>query len=172
MEELNENWSVETFNSEVHDREIFSCGVSGMDGYFKNYASQDVKRNVTRMYVLIDRYSLAVAGYYCLSATSFDRDSIPKKFAKRLPRFPVPSVLLARLAVDSSYQNYGLGSMLLVDAFKKVIQVNEIIGIVALLVDALDKEAAGFYQNSQFLQFNNDELRLFLPMDDIQDAFV
>ena len=64
MEELNEkNWSVETFNSEVHDRENFSCGVSGMDGYFKNFATQDVKRNLTRMYVLIDQNSKAVAGY-------------------------------------------------------------------------------------------------------------
>ena len=106
-----------------------------------------------------------------MSATSFDRDSMPPKIATRLPRYPVPAVLLARLAVDSSYQNCGLGTKLLVDSFKKVIQVYEIIGIVAFIVDALDKEAASFYQKSKFMQFSGDELRLYLPMADIKDSF-
>ena len=169
MVELNENWSVEIFNSKIHDRKNFSCGVSGMDGYFKNFASQDVKRNLTRMYVLIDQDSKAVAGYYCLSATSFDRGSMPENFGKHLPRYPVPAVLLARLAVDCSYQNCGLGSKLLVDACKKVLQVNTLIGVVALLVDALDSEASIFYQKSKFVQFRDNELRLYLPMKSIQN---
>ena len=96
----------------------------------------------------------------------------PPNIAKRLSRYPVPAVLLARLAVDSSYQNCGLGTKLLVDSFKKVIQVYEIIGIVATyLVDALDKEAVTFYQKSKFMQFSGDELRLYLPMADIKDSF-
>ena len=172
MKELSNNWNIEMFNSEVHNREKFSCGVPDMDEYFKKYASQDVKRNVTRLYVIIDQDTNAVAGYYSLSATSFDRKSMPKNFAKRLPRYPVPAVLLARLAVDSSYQNCGLGSMLLVDAFKKVLQVDTLIGVVALLVDALNKEVVGFYQKSEFVQSDDNELRLFLSMADIKDLSI
>ena len=169
MKELSGNWSVETFDSEIHERKNFSCGVLGMDGYFKNYATQDIKRNLTRMYVLINQDSKAVAGYYCLSATSFDKNSAPSNLAKRLPHYPIPAVLLGRLAVDSTYQNCGLGSNLLMDAFKKVIQVNEIIGIVALLVDAIDSDAVRFYQKAHFLQFSDDDLQLFLSVKKIQN---
>ena len=171
MTELNRNWKIETFDSEVHDREKFSCGVPSLDEYFKNFASQDVKRKVARLYVSVDEDTDAIAGYYSLSATSFNKSSMPKKFSKRLPNYPVPAVLLGRLAVDSSYQNCGLGSKLLVDAFKKVVQVDAIIGVVALLVDALDMDVVSFYQKSEFVQSDDNELRLFIPMTKIQNSF-
>ena len=94
------DWPIVPFDSKVHDRTAFSCGAPELDRYIRRFASQDVKRDIARVFVALDRESGAVAGYYGLSAASFRRDTLPADIARRLPHYPVPAVLLDRLAVD------------------------------------------------------------------------
>ena len=59
---------------------------------------------------------------------------------------PIPVVMLARLAVDRSYQGMGLGRALRQDAGNRVLHVADAIGIRGLLVHALEETAKEFYQ--------------------------
>ena len=63
---------------------------------------------------------------------------------------PIPVVLLARLAVDRREQGQGLGSALLKDALQRAYAGAEIIGGRAILVHAIDAEAAAFYRKYGF----------------------
>jgi GNAT superfamily N-acetyltransferase len=87
--------------------------------------------------------------------------------AKGLGGYPVPVILLARLAVDRTEQGKGLGAALLKDAILRAASAADIVGCRALLVHAKDKQAQAFYQRFGFEPSPVNELHLFLLMKDI-----
>ncbi len=147
-----------------HRRENFSCGVEELDTYIKKYAVQDVKRNITKVFVA-QKEEGDILGYYTLSPFSFVKDEISPDLAKKLPHYPIPAVLIGRLAVDCENQNQGLGSFLLMDALQKINDTSEtVFGIYAVVVDAKNDAAKEFYQAYGFKSFLKSEGRLFIPM--------
>lgn len=165
---MSSSWQVSAFDSKVHDRTAFSCGVSELDRYLREHASQDIKRDVARVFVAVRPETTTVCGYYSLSATSFHRDELPVEQARKLPRYPVPAVLLGRLAVDHDAQGSGLGEFLLINAMHRTLLATQVMAVHAMVVDAKDASAAKFYRKYGFLAFPNDTYRLFLPMATIR----
>ena len=159
-----EFWSVDALSSR-HDREGFACGEASLDEYIARYVTQDIKRSLTRAFVLTREGEAAVLGYYTLSATHVQRERFPTKQARKLPRYPVPAVLLGRLAVTRALQGKGLGEFLLIDALKRVAFAAETIGVHAVLVEALNERAAGFYRAYGFIPLAHTPLMFFLPLD-------
>ena len=151
-----------------HDRAAFSCGVPALDHYLQRQARQDMQRHVAAVFVLEDGEAGQIAGYYTLSATAIGLTDLPDDLARRLPRYPdLPAVLLGRLAVDSRYQGQGLGEILLMDALARALTQSQQIAALAVIVDAKDDAAVGFYQRYGFQQLVNQPQRLFLPMQTI-----
>lgn len=161
-------WRVEPLDSKVHDRTSFSSGTPELDRYIRQQATLDIKRNVARVFVAIRADQPFICGYYSLSAASFRRDKLPKEQAKRLPHYPIPSVLLGRLAVDSRLQGQGLGTFLLMDAMHRALMATQAVAMHALVVDAKNDAAAAFYTKYGFIPLQDDNRRLFLPMATIQ----
>lgn len=103
--------------SGAQDRSRFVSGSEALDRYFREQASQDVKRRVATCFVAVGRDDKDVAGYYTLAASSVALGAFSPEIAKKLPRYPVvPAVLLGRLAVARHHQGKGLGGILLADA--------------------------------------------------------
>ena len=161
-------WQVAPLDGKTHDRTAFSCGAPDLDRYIREHASQDVKRDVARVFVALQAGTQTVCGYYGLSATSFRRDSLPAGQAKRLPRYPVPAALLGRLAVDDGMKGRGLGAFLLMDALNRILLATQTLAVHALVVDAKDDSATSFYRKYGFIPFSGSERRLFLPMATIR----
>ncbi|MFW6106855.1 MAG: GNAT family N-acetyltransferase, partial [bacterium] len=111
----------------------------------------------------------AVAGYYTLSSGSVGFQNLPDEASRRLPRYPVPTAHLGRLAVDRKFQAKGLGGILLVDALKRVRDTADKIGIHAVTVHALNASARKFYEAYGFQSLRDDDLHLFLPMATIRE---
>jgi GNAT superfamily N-acetyltransferase len=109
-----------------------------------------------------------VLGYYAISTHGVRREDLPDEQAKGLPRMDVPVVLLGRLAVDKSAQGCGLGSLLLLDALRRVELLAEEVGIRAVEVDAIDDTARNFYLKFGFMPLLDDLGHLFLPMPAIR----
>ena len=147
-----------------HDRAGFSCGVPALDGYLQRQASQDVRRRIARVFVAVGESPTEVAGYYTLSAASFAKTDLPADVARRLPHYPVPAVLLGRLAIASSQQGRGLGESLLLDAIRRVVRASATIAVHAMIVDAKDDRARAFYERYGFMRFASVSRRLFLPI--------
>jgi GNAT superfamily N-acetyltransferase len=146
-----------------HDRNSFSCGVEELDRYFRQQASQDMRRRVATCFVAVHRESGAIAGFYTLAATSLILSELPRERAKKLPHYPaIPAILLGRLAVAGTFRSRGLGAALLADALERAARVE--IGAFALLVDAKDEAAADFYRHHGFEPLPDAQQRLFLAL--------
>ena len=142
----------------------FDCGEKALDDYLQRYASQDIKRGVARMFVASPvGHPQVVAGFYTLSAASVAAEALPEKWRKKLPHYPVPVALLGRLAVDRTFQGQGLGSILLVDACKRVAAASETLAVAALVVDAKSPTAAAFYRHFGFIELPGQPGRWMLP---------
>jgi GNAT superfamily N-acetyltransferase len=109
-----------------------------------------------------------VVGYYTLAAGSVRREDTPPRVAKGLGAYPVPVILLARLAVDRTEQVKGLGAALLKDALLRTIQVADLVGCRAILVHAKNDKARDFYRKYGFEPSPVDEFHLYLLMKDVK----
>jgi GNAT superfamily N-acetyltransferase len=109
-----------------------------------------------------------VVDYYTLAAGSVSREEFPSRVAKGLGKYPVPIILLARLAVDRTEQGKGLGASLLKDALQRTAQAADLVGCRAVLVHAKDQAAQAFYRKFNFEPYLVDDLHLYLLMKDIQ----
>jgi len=112
-----------------------------------------------------------VRGYYTIASGAVPFLNLPAPSARKLPRHPVPVILLARLAVDHSAQGQTLGESLLLDALGRSLTLAEALGIHAVEVDAIDQQAKAFYQKYGFQPLLDAELHLYLPVATIRDAF-
>ena len=81
----------------------------------------------------------------------------------------VPAVLLRRLAVDIQFAGQGMGSILMYNAMRRVLRTG--IGVKAIIVDALDERAARYYAKFDFKRFDDNPLRLYLPLSKVRDIF-
>ena len=105
-----------------------------------------------------------VIGFYSLANGSTLREDLPITEQKRLPRYPIPCVIIGRFAVDMAYQGRGMGQALLRHAFKKVIEISALTGTAYILVHAKDDSVSRFYQRLGFRPFPHQDLTLFLSV--------
>jgi len=166
-ETLSPDLKIEPFGP-LHNRAGFTCGVESLDRYFKTQASQDVKRKINAVFVLVDpREPTEVLGYFTLCATALAQGDVPEGARKHITRYPlVSATLLGRLAVVGHQQRQGLGALLLADAVKRAYASASSVGSSMLIVDAISEQAASFYEANGFVRLT-DSLRLILPMQAI-----
>lgn len=151
----------------------FYCGSQPLDDYIRLYASQDVRKNVARIFIATpENDPQHLAGFYTLSAGSVSCTSLPPTLARKLPRYPVPVALLGRLAVDKNFQGKGLGSILLVDACQKVTQASSVLAVAGIVVDAKDEEAASFYEHFGFIRLQGQSDKMLLPASIFQSKMI
>ncbi len=81
--------------------------------------------------------------------------------------YSIPAVLLARLALDLSIQGRGLGSQLLVDALERASYALGRSARGVIVVDAVNREAAGFYEHFGFRQVAGNPFRLYRSASDV-----
>ena len=128
-----------------HVLEGFDCGRASLNVWLARYARQAAAAGSARTYVVVDEHQTRVVGYHALTAAGLERDSVIARIVKGMPQYPIPVVLLARLAIDVSVAGRGLGGWLLRDAMMRTLAAADAIGVRAMLVHAIDQEAAGFY---------------------------
>lgn len=156
-----------------YQTEHFDCGYQMLNDYLKKYARQNHEKGIAKTFVAISQgKSLRIDGYYTLSSTVIEFDSMPKSYRQKMPKYPIPAILIGKLAVDNSVQGKGLGGELLVDALLRIVKVSGEIGIFAVRVDAINLKAKEFYLKYEFIPFSDQNLSLFLPIKTIIKEFV
>jgi len=155
---------VEPLDAKRHKTDGFECGHPSLDHWLRAYAGQSQRRDVARTFVVVDQ-EWRVVGYYTLVAAEAEHGAASLPVRAGVSRhFPIPVCLIARLAVDSSWQGRGLGRDLLRDAMRRALAASEQIGIRAVVVDAINEEAVRFYRRHGFELTTNDGLTLMLPI--------
>ena len=158
--------------SSKHPKSKFDCGVDMLNSYLHKQANQDIKRKLSACFVLIDKETELIKGYYTLSNSSIEQKFIPDNIAKKLPNSytNLPTTLLGRLATDKKFMNQGVGKTLLVDALRRSYYTSESIGSFAVIVDPLNDKAVKFYKKFGFILLP-DSGKMFLPMKTIKTLF-
>ena len=150
----------------AHDPAPFDCGSEPLNRFLKLHALQSQRAGISQTYVATS--GSQIAGYHTLVVGHVANDEAPERLAKGVPRHPIPVIILARLAVDRTWQGKGLGSALVVDAMRRVLQAADIAGVRAMVVHAKDETAQRFYEHLGFERFLNKQLTLYRMLKDIR----
>ncbi|MEI8296122.1 MAG: GNAT family N-acetyltransferase [Alphaproteobacteria bacterium] len=151
--------------SDVYRTEGFDCGAPPLNDYLKKFALINHKNGSSRTYVALKDNS--VIGYFSLSYGSVEHQATPPRISQGLGRYPVPVLVITRLAVDITFQAEGMGKALLKQALLKALNASEIAGLRAIVVHAKDEKAKSFYENFGFSPSPLDDLHLYLLLKDI-----
>jgi GNAT superfamily N-acetyltransferase len=148
--------------------DAFACGESELDVWLRQRSLRNEREGGTRTFVVCA--DGRVAGYYALAAGAVRHAEAPGRVRRNMPE-PVPVIVLARLAVDRTWQGHDLGRALLRDAMLRVIAAAEIAGGVrAILVHALTAAARPFYERFGFIASPVHDLALMVTLADARRA--
>lgn len=131
-----------------HNIETFCCNRPQLDDWLEKRALSAMESGTARTFVVC-RGAKNVVGYFSLAAGAVEHASAPGSLKRNAPD-PIPVIILARLAVSSEEQRRGLGKSLLADAMKRAAKAATQVGARALIVHALDEDAANFYAEHGF----------------------
>lgn len=148
-----------------HDVSQFSCGKPALDHWLKTRALSNQEKGFTVVMVVHD--AGRVIGYYGLAPTAVVPTAIPRSIKTGQPPNPVPCLLLGQLATDQGWAGQGIGTGLLAHALTRCVQGARLIGGRALIVNAIDPDAASFWRRRGFLPSKDDQLVLFRSIADI-----
>jgi GNAT superfamily N-acetyltransferase len=148
-----------------HDVSHFNCGKPALDNWLKQRALSNHQKGFTVVMVVHD--DGRVAGYYGLAPTAVVPAALPRSIRTGQPPDPVPCLLLGQLAADCDWAGKGIGTGLLKHALERCVAAAALIGGRALIVNALDGEAAAFWQRRGFLASRDDPMILFRSIADI-----
>jgi GNAT superfamily N-acetyltransferase len=148
-----------------HDVTRFSCGQPALDHWLKTRALANQEKGFTVVMVVHD--GGRVVGYYGLAPTAVVAAVMPRRVRTGQPPDPIPCLLLGQLATDTAYAGGGIGTGLLKHALTRCVAGARLIGGRALVVHALDDQAAAFWRRRGFLPARDDPLTLFRSLPDI-----
>lgn len=155
-----------------HKRKEFDCGKQELNQYLSRYARQNHDSGINKAFVATKPDTpLVIDGYYTISSSTINFLSLPANHLQKMPHYPIPAVLIGRLAVKISCQGEGLGTELLVNALMRIVRASKEIGIYAVRVDAIDERAKQFYLKHEFISFEDSPRSLFLPLKTIEKEF-
>jgi len=150
--------------SPEHQLHTFDCGKPALNDWLLRHARQAQTSGSARTFVVTD--GDRVAGYFSLTVGQIDTLDAPERIRKGMGHYPIPVVILARLAVDRAYQGQGIGVGMLQDAIRRTLVIAEQAGIRAMLTHPLDEDAAQFYQRFGFIASPLREQQLLLLLKD------
>ncbi len=133
------------------DRSAFRSGDEALDRFFHRYAGQNQFRHYIGVtYVAVD--AGRILGFATVAPRHVEIEELPARIQRKLPRYPLPVLGLARLAVDESARGMRLGSELLRFVLMLASKMADVVGCAGVVVDA-KPGAVEFYAKYGFASF-------------------
>lgn len=147
-----------------HKLEKFDCGKPSLNEWLLRHARQAQASGSARTFVVAD--DDRVAGYFSLTVGQVDTLEVTERVRKGMGQYPLPVVILARLAVCAQDHGRGIGFGLLQDAIRRTFLIAEQAGIRAMLTHPVDEDATRFYTRFGFSASPLRERQLLLLLKD------
>lgn len=147
-----------------HRLESFDCDKSALNDWLLRHARQAQDSGSAKTFVVAD--DQRVAGYFSLTVGQVDTLDAPERIRNGMGQYPIPVVILARLAVSKPDQGHGIGIGLLQDVIRRTLLIAEQAGIRAVLTHPIDEDAARFYRRFGFIASPLREQQLLLLLKD------
>ena len=152
--------------TETHGLSEFSCGKPALDRWLKSRALTNQQRGFTAVVVI--HVDMRVVGFYGLAPASVIPALLPRSIRTGQPPDPVPCLLLGQLATDSAWAGKGIAIGLLAHALHRCVAAAKLVGGRALIVNAVDAEAAAFWARRGFLPTKDNPNLLVRSMIQIE----
>lgn len=146
----------------------FDCEVEVLNEFLSRYALKNDELGIGKTFVALDENN-QIAGYFTLATAQVAYQEIPDDFRGKLPKYPIPALRIARLAVDKDFKGEGIGKWLLAQAFIKAIHVADVTGLYFIIVDAKETSKS-FYEHYGFHKFFDEDLSYFILVDTVRKA--
>jgi GNAT superfamily N-acetyltransferase len=153
--------------AENHELFDFNSGVPELDNWLRRRARANQVGGASRTFVVCEENR--VVAYYALASGAVRTPEAPGRFKRNMPD-PIPVAVLARLAIDLSYQGRGIGRALVRDAGLRLLNAAEILGIRGILVHAISDDARAFYEAVGFMPSPSDPMMLMIGLQDLSNA--
>lgn len=131
-----------------HVLDGFDCGKPALNDWLLRHARQSQASGSARTWVVAD--ADRVCAYFSLTVGQADTLEAPERVRKGMGNYPIPVVILARLAVSLHDQGKGIGVGMLQEAIQRTVAIADQAGLRALLTHPIDDQAARFYQRFGF----------------------
>ena len=151
-----------------HRLESFDCGRPALNEWLLRHARQAQGSGSAKTFVVAD--DDRVVGYFSLTVGQVDTLEAPERIRKGMGQYPIPVVILARLAVSIQDQGKGIGFGMLQDAIRRTLLIAEQAGIRAMLTHPIDEEASSFYTRFGFIASPLSEQQLLLLLKDARHS--
>ena len=149
----------------LHRLDGFDCGKPALNDWLLRHARQAQTSGSARTFVVVED-DQRVAGYFSLTVGQVDTLEAPERMRQGMGQYPLPVVILARMAVSARDQGRGVGLGMLQDAITRTLLIAEQAGIRAMLTHPIDEEAARFYTRFGFVASPLREKQLLLLLKD------
>lgn len=146
----------------------FNCGTEVLNSFLVRYALKNDELGIGRTFIALDDDD-QISGYLTLATAQVAYKEIPEDYKVKLPKYPIPALRIARLAVSKDLQGKGIGKWLLAQAFTKIIQVADVTGLYFIIVDAKETSKS-FYEHYGFQKFIDEDLFYFMLVDTVRKA--
>ena len=147
-----------------HQLGDFDCGKPALNDWLIRHAIQAQSSGSARTCVVVE--GARVVGYFSLAVGQADSMEVPDRIRKGMGSYPIPVVILARLAVSLQDQGKGIGVGMLQEAIRRTIGIADQAGVRALLTHPIDEEASRFYRRFGFESSPIREQQLLLLLKD------
>jgi ribosomal protein S18 acetylase RimI-like enzyme len=152
----------------THKTKEFDCGEADLNSFLKQFALKNSVNDIGRTYVAVRPGEKQIVGYYTISTGTIKFYQLPDE--RRLPRYPIPTIHIARLAADVRVQGQGLGEALLFDALKRAANASREIGVKVVELIALHEKAKAFYIRYGFKELKDTPLHLYLNIETVRQV--
>jgi GNAT superfamily N-acetyltransferase len=158
--------------------EQFDCGRPSLNTFLHRHALFAPNQGLSQTFVAIDAGNRILA-YYTLGMATVTRIQAPGRIGKGMPNYPLPCVLLARLAVERTVQGQGLGDVTMEQAIRKMVALGRQprmadgspgLPLRAALIHAIDESAVSFYKRWGFESSPTDPLHLLILLKDLKKS--
>jgi GNAT superfamily N-acetyltransferase len=151
-----------------HKTKQFDCGEAELNSFLARFALKNDWGGIGRTYVAVRPGQREVLGYYTISSGAVKFGQLPAEL--KLPKYPIPTAHIGKLATDLSIQGQGLGEALLFDALERAESASREIGIRVAELVALTERAKAFYLLYGFIELLDDPLHLYLEIETVREA--
>lgn len=130
----------------------FFSGNPDLDTYLQQFAKQNQRKQLSATWLIVDGES--IAGFVTVVTGSVER-SLLDDVRPRLPQYPVPALILARMAADQRFADHPVGTLLMRTVFGEAISLAAGSGCAGIYTDAKPamyglRSADGFYARFGF----------------------
>ena len=145
--------------------DAFDCGKPSLNEWLVRHARQAQASGSAKTYVLVNEEN-RINGYYSLTVGQVDSFDAPDRIRKGMGNYPIPVVILARLAVSIQNQRKSIGIGMLQEAIERTLTIADQAGVRALVTHPIDDEASRFYLRFGFEPSPIRERQLLLLLKD------